>query len=86
MGCGSLITDPKYKPGFTAAYLLFVVNMFTLGWLGGLAVSDVNQVWMQICTVVYFGYFLIAIPAFTYSEWLFLLYRNKLELQSLKAL
>jgi ubiquinol-cytochrome c reductase cytochrome b subunit len=80
MGCGSLITDPRYKPGFTSAYLVFVLNMFVLGWLGGLAVSDVNQIWMQFCTVIYFSYFLVAIPAFTYSEWLFLIYQNRLKI------
>jgi ubiquinol-cytochrome c reductase cytochrome b subunit len=79
MGSGSLITDPRYKPGFTTVYLIFVLNMFILGWLGGLAVSDVNQIWMQFCTVIYFSYFLVAIPAFTYSEWLFLVYQNKLK-------
>jgi quinol-cytochrome oxidoreductase complex cytochrome b subunit len=31
MGCGSLITDPRYKPGFTTTYLVFVLNMFVLG-------------------------------------------------------
>jgi hypothetical protein len=56
--------------------------MFVLGWLGGLAVSDINQVWMQICTVVYFSYFLFAIPFFTYSEWLFFLYRLELSLKN----
>lgn len=80
MGCGSLITDPRYKPGFTTTYLIFVLNMFVLGWLGGLAVSDVNQIWMQFCTVIYFSYFLVAIPAFTYSEWLFLIHQNKLKI------
>jgi len=82
MGLSGLITDPKYKPGYTAAYLFFVTNMFVLGWLGGLAVSDINQVWMQICTVVYFSYFLFCIPFFTYSEWLFFLYRLELTLKN----
>jgi ubiquinol-cytochrome c reductase cytochrome b subunit len=82
MGCGSLITDPQYKPGFTFTFLVFVTNMLTLGWLGGLAVSDINQVWMQVGTLLYFSYFLIGIPALTYSEWLFLLYKNKLKLNA----
>jgi len=78
MGCGSLITDPRYKPGFTVVFLIFVANMLTLGWLGGLAVSDVNQVWMQVGTLLYFSYFLVAIPALTFSEWIFLLYKTKI--------
>ena len=79
MGCGSLITDPKYKPGFDLAFLIFVANMLTLGWLGGLAVSDVNQIWMQMGTLLYFSYFLIVIPGLTYSEWLFITYFNQLK-------
>jgi len=79
MGCGSLITDPKYKPGFDLAFLIFIANMLTLGWLGGLAVSDVNQIWMQIGTLLYFSYFLIVIPGLTYSEWLFIVYFNQLK-------
>jgi hypothetical protein len=36
--------------------------MAALGWLGSLAVSDINQFWMQLCTVLYFSYFLVLIP------------------------
>lgn len=71
-GVGGLINDPKYKVGFTSAFLVLVINMFALGWLGGLAVSDVNQVWMQICTAVYFSYFIIGLPFFAWKEWLVL--------------
>ncbi len=42
-GLGSFIGDPYYKPGFTILFQGFVLNMFLLGWLGSLAVSDVNQ-------------------------------------------
>jgi len=77
MGLGGLIADPKYKPGFTTTFIVFVVNMFTLGWLGSLAVSDVNQVWMQFCTALYFSYFLILIPMFVWKEWLLLLCYTK---------
>jgi len=79
MGLGSLIIDPRYKPGYTTAYLIFILNMFILGWLGGLAVSEINQLWMQICTVIYFSYFLIVLPSFTYSEWVFFIYKSKLK-------
>lgn len=86
MGCGSLITDPQYKPGFTTLFLIFITNMLVLGWLGGLAVSDVNQIWMQAGTLVYFGYFLVIIPVLAYSEWLFLLHYYKAGLRHYKRL
>lgn len=31
MGYGSLIADPRYKPGFTGAYLVLILDMFILG-------------------------------------------------------
>jgi ubiquinol-cytochrome c reductase cytochrome b subunit len=77
MGLGGLISDPKYKPGFTIIYLIYVANMIVLGWLGGLAVSDVNQFWMQFCTGLYFSYYLFAIPFFTLKEWLFVTFISK---------
>lgn len=69
-GVGGLVNDPKYKVGFTVTFLLLVTNMFALGWLGGLAVSDVNQIWMQACTALYFSYFIIGLPFFAWKEWL----------------
>jgi len=62
MGVGSLVSDPRFRPFFRLTFLVFVMNMVALGWLGGLAVSDVNQIWMQICTAFYFSYFLVLTP------------------------
>jgi len=65
---GVFVIDPRYRPFFRVTFLVFVTNMFILGWLGSLAVSDVNQVWMQICTVVYFSYFTVVIPWTSHFE------------------
>lgn len=68
MNIGSFVSDPRFRPFFRLTFLLFIINMFALGWLGGLAVSDVNQIWMQICTMFYFSYFLILIPFTSWFE------------------
>jgi len=65
---GSFAADPRFRPIFRVVFLLFVANMFALGWLGSLAVSDVNQIWMQVCTAVYFSYFLLLIPVISWLE------------------
>lgn len=65
---GSVTNDPRFRPFFRIIFLIFVINMFMLGWLGSLAVSDVNQIWMQICTAFYFSYFIILIPFTSWFE------------------
>lgn len=85
MGFG-LIADPECRPGHTPAFLVFIANMLTLGWLGGLAVSDVNQVWMQFGTLLYFGYFVSAIPALIYFEWSFFLHKVMLSVKLAQGL
>jgi quinol-cytochrome oxidoreductase complex cytochrome b subunit len=47
---------------------MFLTNMLVLGWLGGLAVNEINQIFMQISTLYYFSYFLLAIAVFILIE------------------
>jgi len=84
LGLSGLINDPLYKPGYTTLFLIFVSNFICLGWLGALAVSDVNQIFMQVGTGIYFFYFLFVLPAFSYIEWLFLF--SKIQLLNITAL
>jgi ubiquinol-cytochrome c reductase cytochrome b/c1 subunit len=63
-----LISDPKFKPGFTVLFILFVIDMLLLGWLGGKPVSENILPVAQFCTVVYFCYFIIAIPLYSWFE------------------
>lgn len=65
---GIFINDPRFRPIFRPIYIILVIDMFALGWLGSLAVSDVNQIWMQICTSFYFSYFIIFIPVVSWFE------------------
>jgi len=67
-GLNGLINDPSYKPGFEQFFLMFLTNMLVLGWLGGLAVNEINQIFMQISTLYYFSYFLLAIAVFILIE------------------
>lgn len=68
MSVSSFVADPRFRPFFRITFIGFVINMFALGWLGSLAVSDVNQIWMQICTAFYFSYFLILVPFTSWFE------------------
>jgi quinol-cytochrome oxidoreductase complex cytochrome b subunit len=65
---GVFVSDPRFRPFFRITFLVFVSNMAALGWLGSLAVSDINQFWMQLCTVLYFSYFLVLIPLTSWFE------------------
>ena len=78
---GSLVADPDYKLGFESSFLAFILNVFFLGWLGGLAVDEVNQVFMQLGTLYYFGYFLVLVPWFSYIQARFLIYLNRAKLE-----
>lgn len=65
---GGLTIDPRYRPFFKIIFILFIIDMLMLGWLGSLAVSDINQIWMQICTLFYFAFWVVFIPFFNYLE------------------
>lgn len=71
------INDPRFRPLFCIIFTIFITNMFLLGWLGSLAVSDINQIWMQLCTVVYFSYFLGSISFINWFESNYII-KNKL--------
>jgi ubiquinol-cytochrome c reductase cytochrome b subunit len=64
-----VVAEPKFKPGFVAIFILFLVNMLLLGWLGGKPVSETITPAMQLCTVLYFSYFIVIMPLYAYFEW-----------------
>jgi len=68
-GTSGLFNSPFFKVGYSGVFNVFAANLMLLGWLGSLAVTDVNQVWMQIGTAFYFSYFLIILPFFSWKEW-----------------
>lgn len=61
-------SDPRFRPLFRIMFLLFVTNMLSIGWLGGLAVSEVNYPFSQACTAIYFLYFMTIIPLVSWLE------------------
>jgi ubiquinol-cytochrome c reductase cytochrome b subunit len=63
-----IISDPKYRHFFRIIFIFLINTMLMLGWLGSLAVSDVNQIWMQWGTTLYFLFWIAFIPYFNYLE------------------
>jgi len=56
----SPVKSIRYRgPLFKLALAVFVVSFFTLGYLGMLAPSPVGQIVSQICTLLYFAFFLL---------------------------
>lgn len=65
---GNLSIDPKFRLFFRIIFIILVIDMLMLGWLGGLAVSDVNQIWMQYGTFLYFFFWIFLVPFFNYID------------------
>jgi quinol-cytochrome oxidoreductase complex cytochrome b subunit len=65
---GNISVDPKFRLFFRIIFMGLVIDMLLLGWLGGLAVSDVNQIWMQYGTALYFFFWIILVPLFNYID------------------
>jgi len=41
---GGFVIDPRFRPFFRIVFIALIIDMLMLGWLGSLAVSDVNQI------------------------------------------
>jgi len=50
------------------AFWTFISNFLVLTWLGGQHATDTFVLYRQIGTSIYFGYFLIALPLFSWTE------------------
>jgi ubiquinol-cytochrome c reductase cytochrome b subunit len=64
----SRIRSNAFRPINKFFFWLFVVNIFLLGWIGGNHAEEPFITIGQICTVYYFGYFLIIIPLISEIE------------------
>lgn len=64
----TITIDPNYRIFHKIVFIILSIVVISLGWLGGLAVSDVNQIWMQIGTFIYFGFWLAIIPILNIIE------------------
>lgn len=81
---GIEIAEPTYRPGYTVLFILFVLDMLLLGWLGGQAVTENTLGLSQFCTAFYLAYFLVILPAYSQFTKLNNLYLSKLELNLLR--
>jgi quinol-cytochrome oxidoreductase complex cytochrome b subunit len=71
------VMEPKFKPGFVFIFVLFVIVMLLLGWLGGKPVSDNILPVAQLCTGLYFLYFIVVIPLYSFAEFVIARYTAK---------
>ena len=56
----SPVKSIRYRPGWHKAVLaVWVVAFFILGWLGTLEPDPAKTILAQVCTVIYFGFFLL---------------------------
>jgi ubiquinol-cytochrome c reductase cytochrome b subunit len=62
---GLEIAEPSHRPGYTLLFMLFVLDMLLLGWLGGVAVSENTLGLSQFCTAFYLMYFLVILPVYS---------------------
>jgi ubiquinol-cytochrome c reductase cytochrome b subunit len=58
----SRVRSTKYRPIFKWAFWVFAFSCVALGYLGSLPAEGVYVFWAQIFTVLYFAYFLVAMP------------------------
>jgi len=49
----------KYRPFLHFAFWIFVFNFFCLAWLGQLHIAEPYTTMSQICTFIYFSYFIL---------------------------
>ena len=52
----------EYRPLFKWFYLAFIIVVFILGYVGGSPAEEPYITIGQVCTVLYFAYFLIVLP------------------------
>lgn len=64
----SPVKSIRYRGVFSKiALALFVISFFILGYLGTAVVTPVNQIMAQVCSIIYFAFFLL-MPIYTYFE------------------
>jgi ubiquinol-cytochrome c reductase cytochrome b subunit len=58
----SKVRSAVYRPWFKLFYWLFVINAIILGWLGSQPAEGLYTTISQVCTLLYFAFFLVAMP------------------------
>lgn len=62
------VAEPKFKPGFLMLFLVLVFDVLLLGWLGGKPVDENILPVAQLGTFIYFAYFMVIVPFYSYFE------------------
>jgi len=75
------IAEPNHRPGYTALFMLLILDCLLLGWLGGQAVTDNTLGLSQFCTAFYLVYFLVILPGYAQFAKLNHLYVNERSLE-----
>ena len=58
----SKVRSAVYRPWYKLFFWLFVINAIILGWLGSQPAEGLFTTISQICTLLYFAFFLVAMP------------------------
>lgn len=58
----SKVRSAVYRPWYKVFFWLFAANALFLGWLGAKPADGIYVVLMQVSTVIYFAFFLVAMP------------------------
>jgi len=58
----SRVRSARYRPMFKIAFWIFVVDCIALGYLGAMPAEGIYVLLARICTLYYFGFFLVLMP------------------------
>lgn len=64
----SEVKSGYYRPIFKWCFLFFIVNVFFLGYLGAKPAEGIYVIASRIATLIYFAYFLLALPLLSKYE------------------
>ncbi|MEM9809715.1 MAG: cytochrome b N-terminal domain-containing protein [Pseudomonadota bacterium] len=65
---GSKVRSMRYRPIAKQFFLVFMLNFFFLGWLGGQPAEGIYVALAQAGTAYYFAYFLVILPVLSVTE------------------
>ena len=64
----SKVRSGAYRPLFKQFFWIFAINAVALGYLGAMPAEGWYVIFSRICTLIYFGYFLVVLPMLGFLE------------------
>ena len=64
----SPVRSGSYRPMFKIFFLILIIDIVVLGWLGGLPAEEPYVMYSQVATMYYFAHFLIILPILALVE------------------